>query len=62
MSDASLMKGKMEMKKSALLLASMALALLFASGVALAATKQCPNRDGILCVGTPQNDTLNGTS
>jgi Ca2+-binding RTX toxin-like protein len=42
-------------------LASMALAVLLVCGVAWAATIQCPNREGTLCVGTTGDDTLLGT-
>jgi Ca2+-binding RTX toxin-like protein len=49
------------MRKTVLLLASVATALLLASGVVLAATISCPNRDGNRCVGTPQGDTMMGT-
>jgi Ca2+-binding RTX toxin-like protein len=50
----------MGMNRSVLLLASVALAVLLASGVALAAEKQCtPN---VRCVGTDGGDTLLGTN
>jgi Ca2+-binding RTX toxin-like protein len=49
------------MRKRVLLLASTALFVLLASGVALAATISCPNRDANLCVGTPKDDTMTGT-
>jgi Ca2+-binding RTX toxin-like protein len=51
----------MGMRKSVLLLASMMLAMVFASGVALAASIECPNRSGNLCVGTDNRDFMSGT-
>lgn len=52
----------MGMKKRALfLLAVMAGALVVASGVAWAATIQCPNRANGSCVGTPDDDAITGT-
>jgi hypothetical protein len=48
------------LRKSILLLASTALALLLACGVALAAEITCPNRSGNLCVGTADEDTMTG--
>ena len=50
------------MRKMVLFMASMALAVLLVCGVALAATIQCPNRAGNLCVGTTGDDTLLGTN
>ncbi len=44
--------------RATLLLALMASALVVASGVAWAATISCPNRDGNLCVGTNNRDTM----
>lgn len=51
------------MRKSTLLLASVALTLLLVSGVALAATIQCPPHETgyRFCKGTPEDDTLIGT-
>ncbi len=54
-------KGNMAMRKTILLLAVMASALVVASGVAWAATIECPNRSGNLCVGTKKADTMTGT-
>jgi hypothetical protein len=42
------------------MLAVMGTALMLAAGVALAATIDCPNRDGGRCVGTPGKDTMLG--
>ena len=42
------------------MLASTALVVLVAAGVALAATISCPNRAGNLCVGTSNKDTMIG--
>jgi Ca2+-binding RTX toxin-like protein len=50
-----------KMKKLALLFASAVLAVLLAGGVALAATIDCPNRGGNLCVGTNDRDVMYGT-
>lgn len=50
------------MRKTVLFMASTALAVLVVCGVALAATIQCPNRAGNLCVGTTGADTLTGTA
>ena len=55
-------EGQMDMRRAILLLASMALAVLLAIRVALAATIQCPNRTGNLCVGTDTRDTMYGTT
>jgi Ca2+-binding RTX toxin-like protein len=52
----------MAMRKTVLVLAVMASALVVASGVAWAATIECPNRSGNLCVGTKNNDTMTGTA
>ena len=53
------------MRRATLLLASMTLAVLLASGVALAVTKQCkdydPNTNAGICYGTKYRDTLKGT-
>ena len=49
------------MKRTILLLVSGALAVLLASGVALAVAKQCPVRGADKCVGTQENDRLLGT-
>src|SRR5215217_1580796 len=49
------------MKKPAILFASAVLAVLLAGGVALAATINCPNRAGNLCVGTNVRDVMYGT-
>jgi Ca2+-binding RTX toxin-like protein len=53
------------MRKTILVLASMALAMVVLGGVAFAATIQCPNgatKDGYrLCFGTKSADTMNGT-
>ena len=48
------------MRSTFLLLVSATLVVLVAGGVALAATINCPNRDGKLCVGTDRADTMNG--
>jgi Ca2+-binding RTX toxin-like protein len=48
------------MRKTLLLLTTMALALLLAGGVALAATKQC--QVGVVCNGTSSADTITGTN
>lgn len=48
-------------KKSVLLLASVLLAVLLASGVALAADVSCPNRGYGKCVGTTGDDTMTGS-
>jgi hypothetical protein len=50
------------MRKSVLLVASVALALLLASGVALAANISCPTGGNGLCMGTPEADTMTGTN
>jgi Ca2+-binding RTX toxin-like protein len=47
------------MRKTLLLLTTIALALLLAGGVALAATKQC--KVGVSCNGTSSADTITGT-
>jgi len=49
------------MEKPAILFASAILAVLLAGGVALAATINCPNREGNLCVGTNGGDIMSGT-
>ena len=50
------------MRKTALLLASMSLAMLLASGTALAANQiDCSNKPGVLCLGTPRHDEIKGT-
>jgi Ca2+-binding RTX toxin-like protein len=51
----------MGMKKAMVLFAVLATAMVVASGVALAATIECPNREGNLCVGTKKADTITGT-
>jgi Ca2+-binding RTX toxin-like protein len=48
------------MRKTVLLLTTIALALLLAGGVALAATKQC--QVGVISKGTTGNDTITGTN
>ena len=49
------------MRRRALLVAGlMVAALVVASGAAWAATISCPNRDGNLCVGTDNKDTMTG--
>lgn len=45
-----------------MLLASMVLGMLLASRVAWAATINCPDRAGNLCVGTDNRDFMYGTS
>jgi Ca2+-binding RTX toxin-like protein len=50
------------MQRVTLLFAAMGVAMLLASGVAWAATINCPNRAGNLCVGTDNRDTMYGTS
>ena len=49
------------MRRTMLLMAATALALLVASGVALAATINCPNASGGYCYGTNVGDALYGT-
>lgn len=49
------------MKKAVVLLAALAAALVLASGVAWAATIQCPNRPDNGCEGTTKADTITGT-
>jgi Ca2+-binding RTX toxin-like protein len=50
------------MKKTALLLAAMLLAMLLASGAALAANQiDCSDNPGVLCLGTPRSDEIKGT-
>lgn len=49
------------MRKTVLVLASVALAMLVASGVAWAANISCPTGANGLCVGTTNDDTLTGT-
>jgi Ca2+-binding RTX toxin-like protein len=50
------------MKKTALLLAAMLLAILLASGAALAANQiDCSNNPDALCLGTLRNDEIEGT-
>lgn len=49
------------MKRAVLLFGAMAVALMVASGVALAASIQCPNRPGNGCEGTKKADTITGT-
>jgi Ca2+-binding RTX toxin-like protein len=48
--------------RTVLLLTTMAAALVMASGIALAATIECPNRSGNLCVGTKRSDIMTGTN
>jgi Ca2+-binding RTX toxin-like protein len=56
-------KKGIDVKKSALLLASVMTALLLAGEVALAANIQCPTKPGTnACVGTASHDELRGTS
>ena len=50
------------MRKTAFLLASVALAVLLVSGAAIAAVVACPNQPDGSCVGTQEPDTLNGTA
>lgn len=47
-------------RRALVLVALMAGALVVTCGVALAATTSCPNRDGNLCVGTNNKDTMTG--
>lgn len=48
-------------RRLAAALSAAAAALMMASGLALAATIDCPNQtDGLTCVGTPKADTLTG--
>jgi Ca2+-binding RTX toxin-like protein len=49
------------LRKAVLLLASMALAVLLAGGIALAAEITCPNRSDDRCMGTTEDDTMTGT-
>jgi Ca2+-binding RTX toxin-like protein len=49
------------LRKMLTLLASMALGVVLACGVALAADISCPTGDDGLCVGTPDHDLLRGT-
>jgi Ca2+-binding RTX toxin-like protein len=49
-------------ERAALALAVVTISLVLASGVAIAATVNCPNKAGRLCVGTAQNDTMYGTA
>ena len=49
------------MRRTLLLMATTALALLVASGVALAASINCPNASGGSCTGTNADDALYGT-
>jgi hypothetical protein len=58
-SSAPLKKGVMGMRRTVLLLASMALAVLLASGVALA-LKEINCKDGGFCKGTPKRDLMKG--
>jgi hypothetical protein len=51
----------MGMKRAAFLLAAMATAVVVASGVALAASIQCPNREDGTCSGTTNDDRITGT-
>ena len=48
------------MRRLMVILAVMGTALTLAAGVALAATIDCPNRDGGRCVGTAGDDTMLG--
>jgi hemolysin type calcium-binding protein len=51
------------MRRTTLLLVIMSLALLLASGVALAAKQiDCSDNPGPLCVGTPNSDEIEGTN
>jgi hypothetical protein len=52
---------RMGMKKAMILFAVLATAMVVASGVALAATIQCPNRQDGTCIGTPNDDRITGT-
>lgn len=47
-------------RRALVLVALMAGALAVTCGVAWAATVSCPNRDGNLCVGTNNKDTMTG--
>lgn len=47
-------------RRALVLVVLMACALLVTCGVALAATISCPNREGNLCVGTNNKDTMTG--
>lgn len=49
------------MKRAVFLLATMATAMVVASGLALAANIQCPNRPDNGCVGTKKADAITGT-
>ena len=53
------MSSTQTMRRTALLLVAMVLALVVSSGVALAVTKSCVT--GVDCFGTRKADTLNGT-
>jgi hypothetical protein len=49
------------MRRTLLFMATTALTMLVACGVALAASVNCPNASGGNCYGTPQGDALYGT-
>ena len=49
-------------RQAALLTTTMAIALMVASGVALAAEITCPNSIGNQCIGTNEADTMRGTN
>src|SRR5699024_861921 len=49
-------KGGSSMRRTLLFMATTALTLLVACGVALAASVNCPNASGGYCYGTPQGD------
>jgi hypothetical protein len=49
------------MRRTLLFMATTALTMLVACGVALAASVNCPNASGGYCYGTPQGDALYGT-
>lgn len=48
-------------RRAVLLFVAVLVGLVVASGVSLAASIDCPNCDGNLCVGTRKNDTVTGT-
>ncbi len=50
------------MRRLMVVLVVMGMALILASGIALAANIQCPNRDGGRCVGTLNDDVMVGST
>src|SRR5918998_2237894 len=60
--SAQIKKGVSSMRRTLLLMATTALALLALGGVALAASVNCPNAPGGTCNGTNAGDALYGTS